>query len=71
MVSGLSLGPELHMILTGGMCGSWVAVRCSQSISQSRISTLTGAAAAVGGFFAFPVGGALFVMELGHRIETV
>jgi H+/Cl- antiporter ClcA len=68
MLSGLSLGPELPLILTGSMFGSWVAVRCNQSVIQSRILTLTGASAAVAGFFHFPMGGALFVLELVGRM---
>lgn len=68
MYSGLSLGPELPLVLTGGMFGSAVALLCNQSILQSRILTLTAASAAVGGFFRLPLAGALFVLELPHRM---
>ena len=68
MASGLSLGPELPLVLTAGMLGSWLGVMCKQSILQARVLNLTAAAAAVGGFFGFPLAGALFVLEIPHRM---
>ena len=35
---------------------------------QARVLNLTAASAAVGGFFGFPMAGALFVLELPHRM---
>ena len=67
MMSGLSLGPELPLILTSGMMGSWLALACRQSMLQARVLNLTAASAAIGGFFGFPMAGALFVLELPHR----
>jgi hypothetical protein len=64
MWSGLSLGPELPLVLTGGMAGSWLALRTKQSMLQARVMNLTAASAAVAGFFGFPMAGALFVLEL-------
>jgi H+/Cl- antiporter ClcA len=68
MSSGLSLGPELPLVLTAGMIGSWLAVLFHQSMIQARILNLTAASAAIGGFFGFPMAGALFVLELPHRM---
>jgi hypothetical protein len=64
MWSGLSLGPELPLVLTAGMVGSWLALSCKQSMLQARVLNLTAASAAVGGFFGFPMAGALFVLEM-------
>ncbi|EEC46046.1 predicted protein [Phaeodactylum tricornutum CCAP 1055/1] len=68
MLSGLSLGPELPLVLTAGMVGSWLGLVCKQSMLQARVMNLTAASAAVGGFFGFPMAGALFVLELPHRM---
>jgi hypothetical protein len=51
MASGLSLGPELPLILTAGMFGSWLGVIFKQSMLQARVLNLTSASAAIGGFF--------------------
>lgn len=67
MLSGLSLGPELPLVLTAGMVGSWLSLACKQSMLQARVMNLTAASAAVGGFFGFPMAGALFVLEIPHR----
>lgn len=67
MASGLSLGPELPLILTAGMIGSWLAIICQQSILQARVMNLTAASAAVAGFFGFPMAGALFVLGMFSR----
>lgn len=64
MWSGLGLGPELPLVLTGGMAGSWLALLTKQSMLQARVMNLTGASAAVAGFFGFPMAGALFVLEM-------
>jgi len=68
MASGLSLGPEMPLVLTSGMVGSVIAIMCKQSIQRARVLNLTAASAAIGGFFGFPMAGALFVMELPHRM---
>ena len=68
MMSGLSLGPELPLILTSGMIGSWLGIQCKQSVLQARVMNITAASAAIGGFFGFPMAGALFVMEVPHRM---
>ena len=64
MWSGLSLGPELPLVLTAGMVGSWLALLTKQSMLQARVLNMTAASAAVGGFFGFPMAGALFVLEM-------
>lgn len=68
MASGLSLGPEMPLVLASGMVGSWIALKTKQSVLSSRVLNLTASAAAIGGFFGFPMGGALFVLELPHRM---
>jgi len=68
MSSGLSLGPELPLVLTAGMVGSWLGVISKQSMLQARVLNLTAASAAVGGFFGFPMAGAMFVLEIPHRM---
>jgi Voltage gated chloride channel len=64
MWSGMSLGPELPLVLLGGMVGSRLAIATQQSILQARVMNLTAASAAVSGFFGFPMAGAMFVLEL-------
>mmetsp|Transcript_3413 Transcript_3413/g.4044 ORF Transcript_3413/g.4044 Transcript_3413/m.4044 type:complete len:1163 (-) Transcript_3413:71-3559(-) len=68
MASGLSLGPELPLILTAGMIGSCLGRLCRQSLLQARVMNLTAASAAIGGMFGLPLAGGIFVMELPHRM---
>jgi len=68
MGSGLSLGPELPLVLMAGMIGSKLGTITKQSMLRARVLNLTCAAAAIGGFFKFPMAGALFVLELPHRM---
>ena len=68
MTSGLSLGPELPLVLTAGMIGSGLGRACRQSLLQARVMNLTAASAAIGGMFGFPLAGGIFVMELPHRM---
>lgn len=46
------------------MFGSFLGKILKQSILQARVLNLTAAGAAVGGFFGFPMAGALFVLEM-------
>jgi len=68
MASGLNLGPELPLVLITGMFGSKLAELTHQSILSSRVLNLVAAGAGVGGFFGFPMAGALFAMEIPHRM---
>jgi H+/Cl- antiporter ClcA len=68
MASGMCLGPELPLVLLGGMYGSWLGLLTKQSILQARVMNLTAASAMVSGFFGFPMAGGLFVLELPHRM---
>lgn len=68
MASGLSLGPEMPLVLTAGMVGSLLALKTKQSVLSARVMNLVAASAAIGGFFGFPMAGALFVLELPHRM---
>jgi len=68
MASGLSLGPEMPLVLSSGMVGSWLALKAKQSVLSARVMNLVAASAAIGGFFGFPMAGALFVLELPHRM---
>eukprot|EP00980_Cylindrotheca_fusiformis_P009914 scaffold2194_cov130-Cylindrotheca_fusiformis.AAC.10 len=54
--------------MASGMIGSMLAVLCKQSMLQARVLNLTAASAAIGGFFGFPMAGALFVLEVPHRM---
>jgi H+/Cl- antiporter ClcA len=68
MMSGLSLGPEMPLVLASSMVGSKIALMTKQSVLSARVINLTACAAAIGGFFGFPMAGALFVLELPHRM---
>lgn len=68
MASGMSLGPELPLVLTAGMAGSYLGILTKQSVLQARVLNLVAASSAVGGFFGFPMAGALFVLEIPHRM---
>ena len=68
MASGLSLGPEMPLVLSAGMIGSKIATQCKQSVLSARVMNLTAASAGIGGFFGLPMAGALFVLELPHRM---
>jgi H+/Cl- antiporter ClcA len=68
MASGMSLGPELPLVLTGGMVGSMLGVMCRQSMLQARVMNITAASGAIAGFFGFPMAGAMFVLEVPHRM---
>ena len=68
MASGLSLGPELPLILSSGMVGSLLALKTHQSVLSARVLNLTAGSAAIAGFFGFPMAGALFVLELPHQM---
>jgi hypothetical protein len=68
MASGMSLGPELPLVITGGMVGSMLGVMCRQSMLQARVMNLTAASGAIAGFFGFPMAGAMFVLEVPHRM---
>jgi hypothetical protein len=50
------------------MFGSFIALRTKQSVLSARVINLTACGAAIGGFFGFPMAGALFVLELPHRM---
>lgn len=52
------------LVLTAGMAGSYLGIITKQSMLQARVLNLTAASAAVGGFFGFPMAGALFVLEM-------
>ena len=67
MASGLSLGPELPLLLTAGMIGSWISRQLKHNVTHTRIVALTAASAAIGSFFSFPMAGALFCLEVPHR----
>ncbi len=64
----LSLGPELPLVLTAGMLGSWLGLACNQSMLQARVLNLTAASAAVGGFVGFSIAVALFVVQTPHLL---
>jgi H+/Cl- antiporter ClcA len=69
MASGMSLGLELILFFTGGMLGSMLGVMCRQSMLQARVMDITAASGAIAGFFGFPMAGAMFVLEVPHRMD--
>uniref|UniRef100_A0A7S3VCX7 Chloride channel protein n=1 Tax=Chaetoceros debilis TaxID=122233 RepID=A0A7S3VCX7_9STRA len=68
MASGLSIGPEMPLVLVAGMVGSYISKHTRQSVLSARVINLTAASAGIGGFFGFPMAGALFCLELPHRM---
>jgi hypothetical protein len=67
LASGLSLGPELLLIVSFGMMASMLAVLLCLDKHDSRKTVLTVTGAAISAFFGLPLGGAVFVLELPHR----
>lgn len=67
MWAGLPLGPELPLLIVSAMLGSWVSSLCHLDKKQSTTMFYASQAAAIGGFFQYPLGGAFFVLELPHR----
>ncbi|HUV28850.1 MAG: chloride channel protein [Anaerolineales bacterium] len=63
LISGASLGPEGPLGHMGAAFGSWFSQRLNLSLEKSRIMTLSGIAAAFGGFLGTPLGGAFMSME--------
>jgi chloride channel protein, CIC family len=61
--SGASLGPEAPLGHMGAVVANWFAERHKLPKDKSRIMTLSGIAAAFGGFLATPLGGAFMSME--------
>jgi H+/Cl- antiporter ClcA len=61
--SGASLGPEGPLGHMGAAVASWFAERLNLTKENSRIMTLSGVAAAFGGYLASPLGGAFMSME--------
>jgi len=63
LISGASLGPEGPLGHMGAAVGSWFSERLKLPVDKSRIMTLSGIAAAFGGFLMQPLGGAFMSME--------
>jgi H+/Cl- antiporter ClcA len=63
LASGASVGPEAPLGHMGAAVASWVAERLKLPREKSRILTLSGIAAAFGGYLASPLGGAFMSME--------
>lgn len=68
ITSGGSAGPEAAvMVITGSIAG-YIARQLMQSRFTTRILTLSGMAGGLAALFGLPVGGALFVLEVPHRM---
>ena len=63
LISGASIGPEGPLGHMGAAFGSWLSARLNLDKEKSRIMTLSGLAAAFGGFLTSPLGGAFMSME--------
>ncbi|KAL6074666.1 hypothetical protein QOT17_004058 [Balamuthia mandrillaris] len=68
IISGGSCGPEAAVIIIGGAVGSKVGKLLNQRTSTLRVLTLCGMSAGLSAFFGLPLGGAIFVLELPHRM---
>ena len=66
LASGLSLGPEMPLLVLAASCGTHLGTSCRQSVLSCRVLSLTASAAALAGFFGLPLAGAIFVLELPH-----
>jgi len=69
LATGLSLGPEIPLIVLAGMEGTSIGKRFRQSVLSCRVLNLAAASAAIAGFFGFPLAGAIFVLELPHSMS--
>jgi H+/Cl- antiporter ClcA len=63
LTSGASVGPEGPLGHMGAAAASWVAEKLKLPKDKARVITLSGIAAAFGGYLASPFGGALMSME--------
>jgi len=63
LVSGASVGPEGPLGHMGAGLGSWLAERRGYPVEKSRILSLSGIAAAFGGFLGTPMSAAFMSME--------
>ena len=63
MISGASVGPEGPLGHMGAGMGSWLAAKRGYSKEKSRILSLSGLAAAFGGFLGTPMAAAFMSME--------
>ena len=63
LISGASVGPEGPLGHMGAGLGSWLAERCGYPAEKSRILSLSGIAAAFGGFLGTPLAAAFMSME--------
>lgn len=67
VAAGGALGPEAPLVQTSGTMGSWVAGKSGLQLSNRRILTITGMAAAFTVLFGAPLGSAIFALEILHR----
>jgi H+/Cl- antiporter ClcA len=67
VASGGGMGPEAPLVQSTGALGTWVGTRMHRSMTEIRILTITGMAAAFTVLFGAPLGSALFALEILHR----
>jgi len=63
LISGASVGPEGPLAHMGAGMGSWLAMKRGYTKEKSRILSLSGLAAAFGGFLGTPMSAAFMSME--------
>lgn len=63
LISGASIGPEGPLAHMGAGMGSWLAMKRGYSKEKSRILSLSGLAAAFGGFLGTPMAAAFMSLE--------
>lgn len=72
MWSGLPLGPELPLLLTFSMFGSWMGQHVLQLDGDQNLALMYySMSAAIGAFFSYPIGAFLFVLEVPHRMGVL
>lgn len=68
MWSGQSLGPELPLMISSAMIGTWICDYAKlNKLKDRQLVILMAQSASISAFFKLPVGGALFVSEIPCR----
>lgn len=68
MWSGQSLGPELPLLISSAMIGTWICDYAKlDKLKDRQLVVLMAQSASISAFFKLPVGGAFFVSELPCR----
>jgi len=66
--AGTSTGPEVVVLIMSGCLANVIGTLDKLPVNQRRILTLSWMSAGISAFFGLPLGGALFVLEIPHRM---